>query len=130
MAAAKKLKGPGGIKKQKNVTKLGEATSKRMQEKLNQIKKSEKKDTEIKSDSEENFGNAKQSNATTKKNQILNDPFFEFADDGSAEGETETADQKRLRLANKILDEYAKEDKNDFFETLQAKTQAEEDIFE
>ena len=89
-----------------------------MQEKLSQIKKSEKKDTEIKSDSEDDFENAKQSNATTKKNQILNDPFFEFADDGSAEGETETADQKRLRLANKILDEYAKEDKNDFFETL------------
>ena len=48
----------------------------------------------------------------------LNDPFFEFADDGSADGQAETADQKRLRLANKIIDEYAKEDKNDFFETL------------
>ena len=34
-AAAKKLGGSGGIKKSKNVTKLGEATSRRMQEKLN-----------------------------------------------------------------------------------------------
>ena len=114
-AAAKKLGGSGGIKKSKNVTKLGEATSRRMQEKLNQIKKSEKNDIEIKSDSEDELAQGKQANATTQKNQILNDPFFEFADDGSADGQTETADQKRLRLANKILDEYAKEDKNDFF---------------
>ena len=89
-----------------------------MQEKLNQIKRSEKNDVEIKSDSEDELIHAKQNNATNKKNQILNDPFFEFADDGSADGQAETADQKRLRLANKIIDEYAKEDKNDFFETL------------
>ena len=88
-----------------------------MQEKLNQIKKSEKNDIEIKSDSEDELAQGKQTNATTQKNQILNDPFFEFADDGSADGQTETADQKRLRLANKILDEYAKEDKTKVLET-------------
>ena len=64
---------------------------------------------------------------------MLNDPFFQFEDDSKAEElgkEIETADQKRLRLANQILKEYAKEDKADFFESLQAKTTAEVDIRE
>ena len=103
-----------------------------MQAKLSKIKgKQQKNDVEVKSDSDDGIDGQKQNKATSRKNQILNDPFFQFEDDGAVDDlgkEVETAEEKRLRLANQILDEYAKEDKNDFFESLQAKTIAEENI--
>ena len=42
----------------------------------------------------------------------------------------ETAEEKRLRMANQIIKEYGKDDKADFFEKLHAKTQMEEEILD
>ena len=90
--------GPNGTKQfksGKNQTKLGEAAAKRMQAKLTKIKAA-KHDEEVKSDDSDDMRDGtRQNNATTRANQILNDPFFQLADDARAENlgkEVETAD--------------------------------------
>ena len=90
--------GPNGskmFKSGKNQNKLGEAAAKRMQAKLGKIK-AQKHDEEVKSDdSDDALDGARQNNATTRTNQILNDPFFQLEDDARAEElgkEVETAD--------------------------------------
>ena len=42
----------------------------------------------------------------------------------------ETIEEKRLKMANQIIQEYAREEKDDFFDQLHAKTQHEEEIME
>ena len=49
-------------------------------------------------------------------------------DDGIVD--KETAEEKRLRLTKKIIQEYASEEKQDFFLTLNAKTTQDQDIMQ
>ena len=66
-----------------------------MQAKLSKIKEQKKNDVEVRSDSDEGIDRSKPNNATTRKNQILNDPFFQFEDDAASDGlgkEVENAD--------------------------------------
>ena len=49
----------------------------------------------------------------------MDDPFLQ---DAAGEQEVETIEEKRLRMANDIIKEYGKADKNDFFDQLHAKT--------
>ena len=118
--------------------KTGIEASKRMQEKLSMIKKNKKDDEEIMSaDSGDEATHIKAATREgamqKKKNQILNDPFLQLDDAQDIEAankmeqdQIETAEEKRLRMANQIIKEYGKDEKNDFFEQLHAKTQMEE----
>jgi len=56
----------------------------------------------------------------TKHSALLDDPFLQVD-----EPLKETAEEKKLRLAKDIIKEYASEQKNDFFESLFSKAQAE-----
>ena len=134
-----KTKDTKGGKVKKNLAsfkgrKSGEEASKRIQEKLSQIKKGQKQDEESASGDSGDEGQtmARQNAKTKKRNEILNDPFLQFDEDGDAEmqEQQETAEEKRLRMANQIIKEYGRDDKADFFEKLHAKTQMEEQIIE
>ncbi len=61
-----------------------------------------------------------------KKNALLDDPFLLVED----EPQKETAEEKKLRLAKEIIAEYASDKKNDFFDSLFSKTQADYQIVE
>lgn len=109
---------------------IGQDTAKRMQDKLGKLKQRRSKDDEdeIKSnESDEYINRTDMGGVGAKKNELFNDPFLQ---DSAATQEMETIEEKRLRMANQIIEEYAKEDKNDFFDQLHAKTQHEEEIME
>ena len=99
-----------------------------MQDKLGKLKnKGKDDDEEIKSnDSDGGYMDNNKTGLNSKRNQLLDDPFLQAA----AEDEHETAEEKRLKMAKGIIQEYAREEKNDFFDQLHAKTQHEEEIME
>lgn len=99
-----------------------------MQDKLGKLKnKGKDDDEEIKSnDSDGGYMDNNKTGLNSKRNQLLDDPFLQAA----AEEEHETAEEKRLKMAKGIIQEYAREEKNDFFDQLHAKTQHEEEIME
>ena len=109
---------------------IGEATAKRMQDKLGKIrqKKGDDNDDEIASNDSDAFIDREPNNPkNAKRNELLNDPFLTADKD---EENLETVEEKRLRMAKGIIAEYAREDKNDFFDQLHAKTEHEEEIME
>jgi hypothetical protein len=81
----------------KNTSKIGEATAKRMQDKLGKLKKGGKDDDdEIKSNESEGYGDRDLDNPkNAKKQELLNDPFFEV---DHADRGLETVEEKRLRM--------------------------------
>ena len=111
---------------------IGQATSAKMREKLKGLKRRADDDDDVKSsdshgtfDGDENAQRQKFAKQA-KKNALLDDPFL-LADE---EPRKETAEEKKLRLAKEIIAEYASEQKNDFFDSLFAKTQADYQIVE
>ena len=66
-------------KAQFNSNKIGEATAKRMQDKLGKLRKSKNKDDddEIKSNDSDAYVDREPTNASqAKRNELLNDPFL------------------------------------------------------
>ena len=106
---------------------IGQATSTKMREKLKGIKRRTDYDDEVKSsdshgtfDGDENVQRQKFTRKS-KKIAILDDPLLLVEE----EPQKETAEEKNLRLAKEIIAEYASDKKNDFFDSLFAKTQAD-----
>lgn len=116
-------KKPIVAKKGGNVKKIGEAAAKRMQDKAQRKRPKdfdEEIDSDLADDIEEDVGVA------PKTQSLKDDPFFADAADKS-----ETLEERRLRMAKKLLEELqAQPAQDDFFEGLQSKTaDAEVDIF-
>lgn len=87
-----------------------------MQDKLGKIrqKKGDDNDDEIASNDSDAFIDREPNNPkNAKRNELLNDPFLTADKD---EENLETVEEKRLRMAKGIIAEYAREDKNDFFD--------------
>lgn len=106
---------------QTNVKKIGEATARKMKDKLEALK------SQKKARPDEDIHSADSGDEAPHKENFLvgmtNDDDEEFKD-------KETAEEKRLRMTKQIIKEYAAEDKDDFFSTLQAKTTADNDIMQ
>ena len=132
---AASLKNPAGIKKKGAM--IGQNTSKKMKEKLDQIKNKKRiDDEEVQStdsngtfDGDENLNSQRQKQIRqNKKHLLLDDPFL-LVEDAQKE-QIETIEEKKLRMAKEVIAEYASEKKNDFFESLLSKTQADYQIVE
>jgi hypothetical protein len=87
-----------------------------MRDKLKTIKRRNDDDEVKSSDSHGTFDGDDHTRKTSKKSALLDDPFL------VAEEPVETVEEKKLRLAKEIIHEYASEKKNDFFDSLFAKT--------
>lgn len=116
-------KKPAPAKKGGNVRKIGEATAKRMQDKA-QRKRPKDFDEEIDSDLADDI--EEDAGVTHKTKSLKDDPFF-----AEVEDKNETLEERRLRMAKKLLDELQTQPaQDDFFEGLQSKAaDAEVDIF-
>ena len=107
-----------------------------MHDKLDKLKQKTKKkgdDDEIASnDSDAYIDREPVNQRSAKRNELLNDPFLQDAapELENEEMQQETAEEKRLRMAQSIISEYARQDKDDFFDKLHAKTEHEEEIME
>lgn len=108
-----------------------------MKEKLDQIKNKKRiDDEEVQStdshgtfDGDENLNSQRQKQIRqNKKHLLLDDPFL-LVEDAQKE-QIETIEEKKLRMAKEVIAEYASEKKNDFFESLLSKTQADYQIVE
>jgi len=109
--AVAKKGGPSGQGKFKQTKKIGEATAQRMQAKLGKMKKDD--EDEIVSRDSEDFLNKETGNPShAKRKELMNDPFLQVDEDMAQE----TIEEKRLKMANNIIAEYAKEEKTDFFD--------------
>jgi len=86
--------------------KIGEATAKRMKQKLDALKsnKKQRKDEDIES--------------IASADEPHREKFLVGMVDQEEFKDKETAEEKRLRMTKQIIQEYAAEDKADFFETL------------
>lgn len=107
----KKMQGKRPVQKQ-----MGEATAKRMKQKLADLK-SKRKDEDIQSDSENDGRNFKEDFLTGMNSNLENDEVMK-----------ETAEEKRLRMTKDLIGEYAVDDKQNFFANLMAKTSTDMDI--
>ena len=86
----------------KKGNRVGEVTAKRMQDKLGKLKQ-KNDDDEIKSnDSDDYIGREPTNVKTAKRNELLNDPFFNVEGAAAADADmgTETVEEKRLKMAN------------------------------
>ena len=85
----------------KSRTKIGEATAKRMQDKLGSLKKYNKKDEEeIASNDSDDYVNMEPSNPKyAKRKELVDDPFLQV----DADAEVMTVEEKRLKMANQII---------------------------
>lgn len=104
---------------------VGEQASKRMQTRLEEIRQRKKAKTDdeeiVSEDSDDVRGHNtdfKQNRSAERAAKILNDPFLQVQEieQQNEEEKNETAEEKRLRLANQIIEEYAQEEKTDFFD--------------
>ena len=69
--------GPNDKAKFKQRNKIGEATAKRMQDRLGKLRKADKDDEEIKSNESDAYVDIEPDNPKmTKRNELLNDPFL------------------------------------------------------
>ena len=107
--------GPNDKGSFKKANRIGEATAKRMQEKLGRMKNKGKVDEdEIKSnDSDAWVDRDPDDPRNAKRQELLNDPFLQVDDEKDA---METVEEKRLRMTKNIINEYAREEKTDFFD--------------
>jgi len=112
--------------KQKQIgkgAKLGEATAKRMKNKISAI--SGKKKSKNLDDEEIESVDSLDNDYVPKK-----DDFLVGLSDEEEEQKRETAEEKRLRMTKQIISDYATGENgaNDFFATLTAKTTTDHDI--
>ena len=105
------------ILKPKSTKKIGETTAQKMKQKLSKLKQKKNNDEDIESN-----------DSADEKIRPSEDPFLVgMVDD---EAQKETAEEKRLRLTKKIINDYAAEEKTDFFATLVSKSTAEQEIIQ
>ena len=126
--------------KQISKTNQGEDVAKRMREKMTKMKVSKKAD-EIDSDRADGEGEAWMDSDDEQKRQsklrqggavtadLVDDPFFAS---GQELDENETAEEKRLRMTKKLIQQLGEEqkdqEKDDFFMNLQANTTTDVNI--
>eukprot|EP00347_Sterkiella_histriomuscorum_P001221 403372861 len=124
--------GAGG--KNKNSSKIGEATAKKMMNKVNERKEKRRSKTmeeEIDSDIADDIDMQEEGDDKQFKNAggaLSSDPFFAQ----STEDQNETVEERKMRMTKQLLQELQAPDaqQNDFFETLQTKGEAEAQIFD